>query len=373
MAISPQVLGERIELAREAAAKTQAELAAAVGVDRTAISKITSGTRKISALELAALAKFLGRPLPWFLSDSPAPVVARWQAVVRDRPSTLAAELAAEDLAADVEQLRALGVLPAAPHAELVGTFNKIEDVEDASAAARTARKAAGFGGDALGPMADVLDDFGLYVATVVAGEAVDGVMLPQEGFAVTVINADQSPGRRRFTAAHELGHYLFDDTYAAEAISGGTSEHERLVNAFAAEFLLPLDAVRSHWTGNLEGASADLQRIREEAIWLSSTYRMSWSGVLARLGESDLIDDQQSRALQPNPTLAELRSYGRQPEEDLCDGDLSAAVSRAALDAYRDGLIGSSRASEILRGAGGELPPPRDPGRNDFRADFYA
>ncbi|WP_460707200.1 helix-turn-helix domain-containing protein [Myceligenerans halotolerans] len=371
--ITPAELGDRIELARVAARKTQAELATALGVDRTAISKITTGTRKVSAIELSTLASFLDRPLPWFVADSPEPLVARRSGVVEDRPATLVAELAAEDLTADVQQLRELGALEPAEHAGLVGSLGRVETPEDAAEAARRVREEAGLGQVQLGRMADVLDDFGLYTVSVVLGEATDGVMLPSDGFGVAVINANQDPGRRRFTAAHELGHYLFDDVYSAETVSGATSGHEHLVNAFAVEFLLPLAVVRQRWAERIGAGAHMLQRVREEAIWLSSMYRISWSGLLARLVEAGLITDVEVRALRPNPTRAELRAFGQQPEEDLAEGDLSASVSRGGLAAYRDGSIGRSRCAAIVRVPEDDLPEPVEAGPNELRPDFYS
>ena len=60
-------LGARIAEAREAAGKTQAELAESVGLERSMLAKIESGTRKLSATELVELAEQLGRPLDWFV------------------------------------------------------------------------------------------------------------------------------------------------------------------------------------------------------------------------------------------------------------------------------------------------------------------
>lgn len=56
--------------ARKAAGVTQASLARDAELDRTAVSKIESGRRAISSLELVAIARALGRPLQWFLDES---------------------------------------------------------------------------------------------------------------------------------------------------------------------------------------------------------------------------------------------------------------------------------------------------------------
>lgn len=52
---------------------------------------------------------------------------------------------------------------------------------------------------------------------------------------------AEGSPGetgRRRFSAAHELGHHLRGDDYRAEV--DGNASGEAFANAFAVDFLLP-------------------------------------------------------------------------------------------------------------------------------------
>lgn len=70
---------------------------------------------------------------------------------------------------------------------------------------------------------------------------------------AIIGVNADHSPNRRNFTAAHELGHYLlhdFDDLHVDrdfkvwlrnDASSYGTDAQEKEANLFAAELLMPV------------------------------------------------------------------------------------------------------------------------------------
>ncbi len=60
--------GRRIAAARHAEGLSQAALAAALALDRTAISKIESGTRRVGSVELAQIARTLNRPIEWFLS-----------------------------------------------------------------------------------------------------------------------------------------------------------------------------------------------------------------------------------------------------------------------------------------------------------------
>lgn len=69
----PVGVGRRVAEAREAAAMTQEQVARAIGVDRTAISKIESGKRGLSSLELVKIARFLGLPIEWFISARSQP------------------------------------------------------------------------------------------------------------------------------------------------------------------------------------------------------------------------------------------------------------------------------------------------------------
>lgn len=79
---------------------------------------------------------------------------------------------------------------------------------------------------------------------------AIDGELKDTFGTdRIIVTNADESPKRRRFTVAHELGHYLFNfdpaksiSFYNAFEQDGETSPDENTCNRFAAELLMPKD-----------------------------------------------------------------------------------------------------------------------------------
>jgi predicted nucleotidyltransferase len=62
-------VGPRVAAARRERGLTQARLAQSSSLDRTALSKIEHGHRTVGALELARIARALGRPLEWFLAD----------------------------------------------------------------------------------------------------------------------------------------------------------------------------------------------------------------------------------------------------------------------------------------------------------------
>ena len=70
-------LGSRLADARKVARLSQAEVAVAVGLDRTAITRIENGDRKLDSLELLRIAGILKRPIEWFLAPQLPAVVRR--------------------------------------------------------------------------------------------------------------------------------------------------------------------------------------------------------------------------------------------------------------------------------------------------------
>ena len=69
-------VGRRIAEARARAGLTQAELAARVSLDRSALTKIENGTRRVSALELARIANTVGERIEWFVTETPPAIVS---------------------------------------------------------------------------------------------------------------------------------------------------------------------------------------------------------------------------------------------------------------------------------------------------------
>lgn len=67
-------LGERIARARHDLHLSQEHLAASIGVDRSALSRVESGTRAVDSLELIRISEATGRPVTWFLADEEQPL-----------------------------------------------------------------------------------------------------------------------------------------------------------------------------------------------------------------------------------------------------------------------------------------------------------
>lgn len=64
-------IGRRLRDAREVLGLTQGDAATALGVQRTSISSIETGKRKVTATELQKLATLYRRTAAWILGDEP--------------------------------------------------------------------------------------------------------------------------------------------------------------------------------------------------------------------------------------------------------------------------------------------------------------
>jgi Zn-dependent peptidase ImmA (M78 family) len=109
----------------------------------------------------------------------------------------------------------------------------------------------------------------------------VSGMLLPAERR--IFVNASESEPRRRFTIAHELGHWIcqcLEGTAALpimcrprDVVVGTDRALEREANLFAAELLMPEDALRAAGT-NTFGVSDVAYRWRRYSLGLGERPR---------------------------------------------------------------------------------------------------
>lgn len=130
--------------------------------------------------------------------------------------------------------------------------------VTDARAGALLARHLAAFGGPELPvPVESIAADLLGLLVEESEELACSGVLVPAERrIWVNADEARQSPGRRRFTIAHELGHWVCQvqegrrqPIYCRAVTADGDGRNppeEREANVFAAELLMPRPAVRA-------------------------------------------------------------------------------------------------------------------------------
>lgn len=340
-------VGIRVREARVAAGLNQSQLASLIGVDRSALVRVESGQRQVSALELFRLSEALVVPVAHFVSAPPPAIVSQRadldedaQAATRDR---FRLDAVLEAHARDADFLRSGGYLPAGrtlPAAQ-------VTDAERARRLARSARDLIGIPSGPLPGMAEVCETFGLYVLVVdLAGEGAS--LRLDERFGVAVISGHGPAGRRRFTAAHELGHHLLGDEYQSDVgVAAGRDERERLIDAFASELLLPRQDAAAGWESQ-QGAA------RERLVRLAAQFRVSWSVAVSTAQRAGVVDDKEARVLRADtPQRGDfLATCGAEPAEDLHARETGPVWRRAALAAYHDGVITPARTVELIHDA---------------------
>lgn len=104
-------------------------------------------------------------------------------------------------------------------------------------------------------PIAAIIRDIGLTLAYEPMADDISGFIDRQAGTYRIVVNSLHARARRRFTAAHELGHLIFHRDLLDEGVGDnrayrteGTDQpnknirpiHERQANTFAANVLMP-------------------------------------------------------------------------------------------------------------------------------------
>lgn len=129
-------------------------------------------------------------------------------------------------------------------------------------------------------PVEDIAEDLlGLRIRVEPGMGALSGALLPAHR--LIRVNADEPPDRRRFTVAHEIAHWVVHCAEQRERAPimcrsvethGATDQREREANVFAADLLMPEDAIRARFDllgphaeslANAFGVSADAMRWR--------------------------------------------------------------------------------------------------------------
>ncbi len=342
-------IGRRVRAARLAARLSQDDLGRRLGLDRTMIAKIEAGTRRLDAVELVRLGDCLGLSLDHFLRERPA-VLSRRSGLLEEEATdagrgSFQIEAALVSWLHDARQLRALGLLEPQP----ILTYPETVDSEAAAVkAAGWVRERSRLGREPVETLVKACQDAGLLVAvTDLPG---DGASVRDGDLAVAVVSRQGDPGRRRATAAHELGHLVLGDEYSSDlGVHASRAGREAVVDAFAAEFLLPSEVI----------AAADFSR--DTLVRLASTYRTSWSLAVRQAVRAGALRRGDAQSWLPlTPTRSELLdATGWTPQPDLEWIRVPPAFAHAVLEARSRHLITTDRAVELMRGQIGEEDLP--------------
>nr|WP_275422671.1 XRE family transcriptional regulator [Actinocatenispora thailandica] len=343
-------LGARLASARRQAGMTQAQLATIAHLDRSALAKIESGTRQVSALELARLATALDARIEWFVGDEPAPLLSRRNMAEPGAPSPA--------VDATVERI-SRGVLFVREHDPRLSA-SAIEPkpfpttLAECEALAVTVRDELGVGADApLDRLAERGERLGLLTFSLDLGgsaNAADAATMLLDTGGVALINGQLKVGRRRLALAHEIGHFLVADDYTVDwriAAEQNAERREQRLDRFARALLLPAGAVRQQWDALLRGPEGSL---RTAAVKLASSYRVDMSTLARRLQELNIVDGKAAGIVREVRTKkADIVDFDLVVSHELAPPELPDSYIRAVLGLYRKETISAPRALDLL------------------------
>lgn len=340
-----KALGRRIAEGRVSAGMSQADLGAALErADHTVVSKIESGTRRVSATEMFLIAKTLNKPLQWFVMDEVPAAVSRRTDAGFDPELAVRLDEAIELFADDMRSLLRKGLIAAYPRpTPAVPTSHS-----DAADVARDARKRAGLEYQPIEDLLAVCEELGMYVFVGEYGDSVDAACVTVDGdggtaAGVAVINGEMPPGRKRVTVAHELAHWLIGDAYDAHS-----ADSETMVRSVAIHFLIPREGAARLW------AEFPHETTWRRAIRVAGTYRVSWTATVNQLKNLGLIDEFDRVALARNtPVGSDFAAVGIRPHfDDLSAPRLSPQLTAAIVQGYEKAKLTRKRALNMLRGS---------------------
>jgi Zn-dependent peptidase ImmA (M78 family) len=184
-----------------------------------------------------------------------------------------------------------------------------------------------------------------------------DAVYVEVSDLGVAVVNGTADPGRRRFSLAHELGHHVVGDAYEPEPRLG-VSDTERMLNVFAAHFLMPRSAVQNTWD-EFRNRSARLA-----ATAVAVRFRVSWTAACNQLRDLGIIDGRERDLLvEDDLRKGEMLELGERWVPELEPPSVPPGYAQAVINAYRARRLTRVRTVELLYGTvtESELPEIED------------
>ena len=159
-----------------------------------------------------------------------------------------------------------------------------INSIDEAEGAARHLRDSLQIGSDAVAHLTELLEEQGIKVALLDGVDDFDGACAATDDkqHVLIALNRHRPGERMRFTAAHELGHWVmaFPDDMAE-------ADRERACHRFAGAFLYPSDRVLVDF-----GADKRSRVYPRELLNAKRRYGVSMQVALRRLKDLHLLTD---------------------------------------------------------------------------------
>jgi len=298
-----EVVGQRVRELRERMGMTLEQLARKSGIGISTLSEIESAHHSPRLKTIVALANALGVPLEALLHEPASPFEIILRAV--ETPENCGA------LQQWVERSHRYATVLRLMGKQGIGVPRySASTVEEAEQVAEAERRRLNLGIHPIDDLVGVLEATGLCVIGADLPETdIDGALLyhPETHQAFALINRGKPPLRQRFTLAHEYGHLLIHQHQMSidRDVYRPKDHSERLVNAFAAAFLIPSEgiqqALKALDLSGRRGAGLPMSAW----IWLKRRFKVSVATLAWRLYNLRMIrEDELNWALDEGSQL---------------------------------------------------------------------
>lgn len=373
---SNEAVGQRIAKAREFLGLTQAVVAEKLGLARTTQVAIEQGRRPVSVAELYRYAEVLSRPLDYFLGlgvwgkadfrphfrlmaeridaavTGPPRRPGRPKGPAEPSPEKLLL-MNFESLCRNYLELEEVNGLPRTAMPELPAP--RLFSVPEAEQLAATVRAHLDIGPDA--PIRDLRvrleDSFAIRVYVLSQRGRLSAAGFHHTAVGGSVMLAERSVPRMRFTLARALGHLLANRDEAMVDLQDvrKRTPAEAFANGFAAALLMPARGLRERF-GAVHSEAGEVSDIA--ILYLARTFGVTLKALRTRLEQLKLVAP---------TTLKRIDEAVRQAGSGL-QGDLDVAQVLPdqarwemlperyvflAMRAYRKELVSKSRLADCL------------------------
>ena len=353
VAADSKALVARVRQAIVASGMSQQALAERIGMGPTALSKVLTGKRRLSSLELALIADATSVRVDELLDPgrhAGRHIAARTQ---RDKSPAVDEALRRVDDFLEIDALLCdLGLsapVSSLPLPDIDGTYR-----EQAIELARRVRDLAGIDDKYIGELASFCESrLGVDVAVEHLPPGLDGLSVSRGNYRLALISSAIPATRQRYTLAHEIGHLVAGDTQDImidEDLFGRDGEQEKRANVFASSFLMPESSLRR--------AMGTAGLVESSIGEMLANYKVSLDALAYQLLSVRLIDKsgwERVRQLSARK-LSLLAGHAAEYQRQLQDHGqrrLPSGLLQRAIEAYNKGGIGVRVLARLA-----EVPP---------------
>lgn len=360
--IDPRLLGRRIQEARKARGLTQQEVADALSLARTTVTALEKGERRVRPDEIISMAGLFGRSVSDLVGSREQ--ISDFAVQFRTAIGAVGSRQGQKEMAHAVQEFQRLcedflyleNLNGSALHQNYIPEYsiNSASPEDAAEDVASAERNRLGLGDGPVLNLREVLEnDVAMRVFSMKLPSRVAGIFsFTQELGGCIAVNYQHPGERRRWSMAHEYGHFLTSRFHSEISILGAyrrVPAQERFADAFAGCFLMPAAGLRRRFNEMSHAAAGEVTMA--DVVRIADYYFVSIEAVTLRLEELRLL---------PGGTWDRLRDRGfrvREAQEQLGlslrnDGDqlLPLRYQFLAIRSYEDGQLTEGELARLLR-----------------------